>query len=353
MGKKKLLFINQSQFGYHIDYAQYCKYLKDDFTITYLCWDYKNTKIEEPGINIKYISRDGNSIKRNIRFIQFALRCLKENKYYLVFINYFKGCSFISLFNHNNQKLHIDFRTGSIYNNQIKRFVSNKLQWLESFFFKNQSIISVGLRNQLGINRNAIILPLGANPQYINRNCHQNIHLLYIGTFYNRRLKDTIVGFNLFLKTNPHADIHYTIVGDGLLKEKKEIQEVISKYEIQDYIDLVGYVPHNELTKYFEMANVGVSYIPCSSYFEFQPATKTFEYLLAGMPVIATNTYENKQVINEINGILIDDNPQNFANAINHMYNHHNTFNEYIIRNSVINYEWKQIIKKMKETILV
>jgi len=42
-------------------------------------------------------------------------------------------------------------------------------------------------------------------------------------------------------------------------------------------------------------------------YYDCQPATKTFEYILSGMVCIATSTYENKKLINNINGVLCND----------------------------------------------
>jgi hypothetical protein len=45
--KKKLLIINKIQFGYHTDTFKYCQYLKDEFDITYICFDAKEIKIND------------------------------------------------------------------------------------------------------------------------------------------------------------------------------------------------------------------------------------------------------------------------------------------------------------------
>lgn len=86
-------------------------------------------------------------------------------------------------------------------------------------------------------------------------------------------------------------------------------------------------------------------------YFEYQPATKTFEYLMAGLPVIATNTYENKVVVNKNNGYLINDNPQEFADAVSFLYNNFNCFDEESIRLSVKNFQWSKIVNRLKSYI--
>lgn len=350
--KKKLLFVNQSQFGYHIDYLQYCKYLKDDFDITYLCWDYCKRKIEEAGISVLYVSREGNILKRNKTFIQNVLKCIKQQNFDLIFIHYFRGSSFLPILQTNKRLMHLDIRTGNVSPNITQRTIYNTILRFESKFFTSQSIISIGLRDLLRINKNAIILPLGANPMIINRHVNYKLHLLYVGTLSSRRIEDTIDGIKIFLKEQPEADIYYSIIGDGWHNEKQELQNRINKLDLQKYIELMGYLPYSELRQFYQKTNVGVSYIPITSYYEFQPATKTYEYLMAGMPVIATNTYENRQVVTQINGVLIQDSPESFAIGVADVFKKLNSFEEAKIRKTVENYEWSKIVQTMKNTIL-
>ena len=350
--KKRLLIINQAQFGYHMCSVQYCIFLRDEFEITYLCWDYKRKRIDETGVEIILVPRKGNIIIRNIKFIYFVITYLLKEKFDFVYIDYFRGSSLISLLNINKQSLHLDFRTGSISKSKSTRFINDFMRRMESKFFLSQSVISAGLRKKLQIRQDAYILPLGANPLILKRECTHFLYLLYIGVFNHRRMEDTIDGFKLFLTKNPKADIHYTLVGDGEQNEREILQKRIDQLGLRKYIDLTGYVPYNELLKFYELANVGVSYIPITSYFEFQPPTKTFEYLMAGMPVIATRTYENMQIVNQLNGVLIKDTPESFAKGIEHIYNLYSNFDENAIRKSVESYEWSKIVQNMKKAIL-
>ncbi|HEY3369692.1 MAG TPA: glycosyltransferase [Prolixibacteraceae bacterium] len=350
--KKSLLFVSQTQFGYLVDYLKYCKYLKDDFDIIFLCWDYKNRKIEEPGIDIRYVSRDGNIVVRNFRFIRFILKCIKQQKFHLVFIDYFRGSSIIPFYCRNNIRIHLDIRTGFVSGNSINRKINNTILRIESIFFRSISIISVGLRQTLGIHKDAYVLPLGATPIFINRQKKQKIHLLYVGTLTNRRIENTIEGVRIFLNKYPNTDLFYTIIGDGWNNENENLQSIVNNLKLQGHITLTGYIPHNELIHYYEKANVGISYIPMTSYYEYQPATKTFEYLMAGMPVIATKTYANKQIVNHLNGILINDNAESFAEGITKIYTCLGSFDEKTIRLTVQNYNWAVIINSMKDTII-
>lgn len=350
--KKEILFINQSQFGYHIDYLNYCKFLKDDFSISYICWDYQRKRIEEENVNIIYISRNGNILKRNTRFIFAILRHLNDKVYFFIFINYFRGASLISLFSKKKQNLHIDLRSGSVSANPYVRYLYNSIVRFECQFYNSSSIISEGLKNMLKFNKNACILPLGASPVNLIKNCNHRVHLLYIGTFTNRRIEDTIIGLNVFLEDNPKADIHYTIIGNGWYNEIENLKALVNELGLNKFIDLPGYISNVELSSFFEITNVGVSYVPITPYYEYQPPTKTFEYLMAGMPIIATNTYENRQVVNIENGVLITDTPKNFANGIKTIYQNIDQYSSQKIRKSVEQYDWEIIVRTIKEKII-
>lgn len=349
--KRKLLFVNQTQFGYHISSVRYCKYLKADFDITYLCWDYCWNKTAEEGVEIKYISRQGNIIQRNVRFIKAVLKLTKREHYHCIFINYFRGCSVIPFFYRRKHRIHLNIVTGSVSSKSMNRNIYNLLLRFESYLFNSVSVISDGLQRLLKVTRNAYILPLGANPMIVNRQSKHKISLLYIGTFNKRCIDDTVVGLGLFIMKHPDADIHYTIIGRGWKNETDQIKDTIKKNELDEYIELKGYIPYNDLKQYYEKANVGVSYIPVTPWFEYQPSTKTYEYLMAGMPVIATDTYENRKIINEQNGVIISDNPASFANCIELLYDSIDDFKESVIRESVVEYKWETIASKLNEFI--
>lgn len=350
--KKKLLIINQEQFGYHTDYFEYCKYLRLDFEITYLCWDYNNrNKITEYGVNTKYISRSGNKILRNFRFLKAVFKLINHKSFEFIMIHYFIGCSVIPLFCNRKNLIHLDIRSGSISLSSFKRFTFNRIIGFESLFFKSISVISDGLKKILRLSSNSFILPLGANPVFVERQLDSILSLIYIGTLTGRYIEDTVIGLGQFLEKHPYADIRYIIIGNGWGNEMELIFNKITEYKLGKYVELKGYIPYNELGLFLEKANIGVSYIPITPGYQFQPATKTYEYLLAGMPVIATGTYENKKIIDEHNGLIIDDSATSFADGIELLYHRINEYDTNLIRASVKEYAWKAIVEKFKENI--
>jgi glycosyltransferase involved in cell wall biosynthesis len=349
--KRKLLLVNPRQFGYHITYFNYCKYLKDDFDITYLCCDCGEKRISEESVEIIYIDLRGNIIRRKLHFIKAVLKLIKGQHYYCIFIKYFKGCSVIPLIYKRKHQIHLDIVTGSISSKSLNRNLYNFLLCCESYIFKSVSIISPGLQKLLKVSRDAYILPMGANPLIVNRKTDHKISLLYIGTLQNRCIDDTVVGLGLFISENPEADVHYTIIGNGGCVEIEQIMDKIKKYDLYKHVELTGYIPNNDLKQYYEKANIGVSYVPITPWYEYQPAIKTFEYLMAGIPVIATGTCENKRIINEQNGLIITDNPESFANSLELLYDRIDDFSDSLIRESVVAYKLESIVSTLKEFI--
>ena len=98
------------------------------------------------------------------------------------------------------------------------------------------------------------------------------------------------------------------------------------------------------IKRFFDISNIGISFIPVTSYFNFQPPTKTFEYIMSGLFCIGTDTYANKEIIIFSNGIISKDNSKSFANAIIEAYNNRGNMNSDIIKNSLEEYSWASII---------
>jgi len=121
---------------------------------------------------------------------------------------------------------------------------------------------------------------------------------------------------------------------------------------MNNVITLYGRIPHFELQPFFDKCNIGVSYIPMTEYYEFQPPTETFEYILSGMVCIATDTNENRLLISKENGVLCEDNPESFANALDYVYYNRQNYNSETIRNSLKDYTWENIVNKYLIPIL-
>lgn len=340
----KLLIVCQSQFGYHIDTWYYAKYLSTDHKVHYLSWDYGLEKKELDGVKTIYVSRLGGKISRNFRFLKAALLTIAQGKYDIVFIKYFLSCFILPLLQ-GRRNIVLDIRTGDVSTSYIRRTILDRIMRFETLFFKNITIISDSLRNKLNL-KNCHILPLGADRLSKKSKTFESLRVLYVGTFSNRNLDQALVGFKQFVDAYGKSEITFDIVGSGTPREEQEIENYIQSNELTN-VTLHGYMHHDKLSQLFDKCNIGLSYIPINSYYDFQPPTKTYEYLLSGLYVIATSTHENKLIITEENGVLIEDNPTSLFQGLKKIYfNRPSADLDFLARYT--EHEWSSIVKNLE-----
>lgn len=342
---KRLLIANPTQFGYHTDTYFYCRYLKNDYRITYVCWDYGRDPVLEDGVTVIGVSRDGTKPVRLWRLLSAILQELRTGTYDIAFVIYFRFCSFLPLMWHRGTII-LDIRTGYVRSSALFRLLYNAFLRVESLFFSEITIISDSLRRNLWFRKHEVhILPLGADLESLPSKEFKDLRLLYVGTFNYRHIARTVKGFDLFLtSTGSDTRAIYDIVGFGTEEEEAEIHRAIEQSRHAASIRFHGRVARNNLKSFLEKANVGVSFIPMLKKYDAQPATKTFEYLLAGMPVIATATKENQKVIDESNGVLIDDTAEGFRDGLKTLLSRIASLDSAKIKADSSKYSWQNII---------
>jgi glycosyltransferase involved in cell wall biosynthesis len=342
--KKKVLIIDDKQFGYLNRTYYLNKYFKKYYNIFNLCHDLEKSKIKLDGVKVEYVPFKGNKIFKKIRFINRAISEIK-NHYDLIFVNYFIGCSLLKIFSpYKNIVLDID--TGYISEKKILLSLFNMILFFESLFFKKITIISEGLRELLKINKNKVhIFPVGSDIVSVNKKKFDVLRILYVGVLgKKRKLENTILGLKKFYREyNNKLSIKYTIIGSG--PSQSDLIELVKKNKLNNVINIIGYVPHEDLKKYFDTHNIGISYVPILKCYNFQPPTKTFELLAAGMPVIATNTFENRRLINKKNGVLIADTAEGIYHGLKKIIKY-NGYDSYSIRQSIEEYTWNHIMNQ-------
>lgn len=348
-----ILILCQKQFGIHIDTFVYSKHLKKNHHVTFICWDYNLPRQDEKNIKIIYISRKGNVFERNKRYLSGAVEFLKSNPVDICLIKYFRGCSLLKLmFPHKS--FVFDIRSGYCKSFPVYRAAYNVFMYFESIFFKHITVISDAVAKQFHLHKKATIIPLGSYRISEKTKRFESIRLIYAGSLSDRNIDHTIKGLAIFMDANPHlkSQVTYTIIGTGHNNELQELKELTARLRIKKYINIVGYIPFKKLKPHFDRHNVGVSYVPTVPFFDRQPVTKTFDYLLSGMPVIATATTGNKRIITPLNGILIKDSKIHFAKGIEAIYRKKNYFNSHAIMKASQKYHWKFITLKLEKYLI-
>lgn len=339
----KLLIIDRIQFGFLTDTLKYCEHLAGKYKISYICFDRKSSKTVVEGVNVIYVPYTSVKILNGFLFLFYSIlfSIILGGK---IFVVYFPNCAYIKriLF---WKKINVDIRTLSVEKDaEVRKQFDEKLK-REIQYFDSYSYISHGVNDKLNIsNKASFYLPLGSDIISVENKVFSKMNLLYVGTLHNRNIIDTVIGVHGFLKENPNVELHYDIIGDG--EGLDQIKNYISENKLDGVVVAHGRKSYAELKPYFDKCNIGVSYVPIVDWFDVQPPTKTYEYILSGLFTIATATSSNKECITNDNGILINDNPLSFAKALSIIQKDKQKYNSRIIRESLIDFRWSNIIKK-------
>jgi glycosyltransferase involved in cell wall biosynthesis len=343
--KPKLLIINKAPFGMHVDTYKYCQYLRDRYDITYIClFPSKSKKEALDGVKVVYTPSNCPKLLRGILFIVI---CLLKGLFY-------KGKIFVVCYPEYAgiikkmllwRKMILDIRTLSISADTIIREKHDKEVIKICGIYEHVSVISEGIRDKIGIDETkSSILPLGADIVSNTNKTFDNGNLLYVGSLNGRDIEKTIYGFNLFCKKYPDNRFTYDMIGDGYNNEKEKLNILITEYSLSNKIKLHGRIPNTQLKPFLDKCNIGVAFVPQTSYFDYQPSTKVFEYVLSGLFCIATSTYSNRELINDDNGTLIQDTAEAFAEALENIYLNKYSMDSNSIRNTLMDYTWEKIV---------
>lgn len=351
MTKKNLLLVNKHQLGSLTDAYKWCYYLRDEYNITFLCFDTGLPKMEIEGIRVKYINYNGSMAVRGIRYILSAFWNILFFKGTILVV-YFEHCQLLK-FIFPFKKMILDIRTLSISPNKEQRRKTDDAIISACRIYDKVSAISEGVKQKIGnVGHEVCILPLGADCISCSPKNYSDLKLIYVGTFSGRELEKTIMGLSIFCKKFSNTTIRYDIIGSGNNNELETLKDLTNKLKLNNIVTFHGRIPNNQLAPFFDKANIGVSFIPITEYYNAQPPTKTFEYALSGLYSIATATDANKEIITPENGILINDTPEDFAMALKYIYTHKETFNENKIRKSLEEYNWQNIVDRYLKSIL-
>lgn len=344
--KKKILLSITTQFGYHTDTYMYCKYLdKSKYDVFYVGFDGGYTLRELEDVTVLNVPVHKNKFKRYFLFLSTINKLIRKENFDILFLVSCQTTLMIRLCNLFRTSI-LDIRTGDVRKGENSFSNYNFKVLFTSLFFKRISIISRNLAKRIHLPVNKYHwLPLGGDLMNLPSKTLNSMRLFYIGTLQERNLFQTLEGLSIFMKSNESVKVQYDIVGSGDIDDEKKLKESIEMYNLETCVTFHGRKNHDEAMNFFRQCNVGVVYIPVSYGYTVQPTTKLYEYLLAGMPVIATNTLENKLAMNPIAGVLIDDTAESFANGLKEIWNNRNTYNSEKIKETYNDSTWENIVK--------
>ena len=348
----RLLIICRQQFGYLVDIYKWCEHISDDYQVDVVTFDGKEKIIlDKPNVKVHYVSYKGNKTIRGIRYILASLWYMLFFKGNII-VEYFGGCNIFKKMLPWKRMI-LDIRTLSIKKEEKQRTAENNKTKQTCDKYDFTTIISEGTRDAISLDKQkSAIVPLGSDVISTTEKSFEILRLLYIGTLSGRDIYKTVKGLAIFKEAHPDVAIHYDIVGDGYNNELSKLKELTKELNITDCVTLHGFKPHTEIKEFLDKCNIGVSFVPITECYNHQPPTKTYEYILSGLYTIATRTFCNNEIVNENNGILIKDTEEDFANALNYITQNNKQFNSSIIRETLTESTWKNIVRNYLQPCL-
>jgi glycosyltransferase involved in cell wall biosynthesis len=131
-------------------------------------------------------------------------------------------------------------------------------------------------------------------------------------------------GLELLIRVFQEAprEFKLVIIGWGVLE--KEMKNIIDENDLQEKVKLYGFVPQENLLSFTKAADVGLNLLePFNLSKAMASPNKLFEYIHAGIPVICSDTFENRRVLEKYDvGILTENSLESLLNCIRHFADH-------------------------------
>lgn len=210
----------------------------------------------------------------------------------------------------------------------LRRIEAFLIQKANAVITVNESIADA-LSRRYGIKTPTVVMNA---PPRTTRLTNGNVNLLrealHIKPDYHLLLYTGLLTFNRGLEKMIESltylpDCYLVLMGYGTEMYKRRLLKVARRNGIESRVSFFGPVPSDEVTMYAAGADLGVAPIEnsCLSYYYCSP-NKVFEYINAGLAVIASDFPELKKVIHQHNiGCTFNpSDPANIARAVRYIF---------------------------------
>ena len=323
MNNLKILVVYPGRFGFHVVSYFLCKYASRRHDVSYLGVAFSQTKNCNTSEKLPTVRVREHECKSGIFGRAEVLRIIKAEVvaggYDVVFTAYIPGISLLKrFFRKSNVQAIVDIRSGFLAKSSLKRLLLNRILRFECRKFRYRTINSELLGSYLGFSRGEVTeLPLGAEPVSSPARTFDGLHLLYVGALSKRNVEITVRGLKAYVdRFGTRGVKKYDIVGAGSIEDERIIKDAIRDGGLEGIVEMHGYVSRENMGLFLQAANVGVSFVPMTPYYDMQPVTKSYEFLLAGLPLLATRTTQNIRHVNAANGVLIDDTAESVSQGL-------------------------------------
>ncbi len=122
---------------------------------------------------------------------------------------------------------------------------------------------------------------------------------------------------NLVRAVSDLSDVVLVFIGYGKLEEKLKL--LVKNEGVEDKVFFLGMIPNEELLKWTASADVGMQVLQNTCFNHYSSiSNKIHEYIMAGIPVVASDLPEMKNIVNSYGaGVTVDpDDPKSIREGI-------------------------------------
>jgi glycosyltransferase involved in cell wall biosynthesis len=126
--------------------------------------------------------------------------------------------------------------------------------------------------------------------------------VLFVGTLIgDRGVTDAVRAMEVVVTDVPDAAL--IVVGDG--PDRSRIQAVVHQTGLRDHVALLGWRESVELVGYYQHAHVGLLPFRDTPHIRVTLANKLFDYMAAGLPVVAADVPPMRRILDETGAGLL------------------------------------------------
>jgi glycosyltransferase involved in cell wall biosynthesis len=174
--------------------------------------------------------------------------------------------------------------------------------------------------------------------------------LIYTGGIQlGRGIQTVFESIPEIIKTIP--DFLFVIIGDGYAVDT--LKKYAKDMDISDYILWKGWLDHKHLLKYISLCNVGVIPHLKTEHTDTTMPNKIYDYMLLGLPVIASDTTPMKRLIdNEKCGVTFQSgHPNDLSNSLISINNYLINYGQNGAKAVGCRYNWTEDEKRLVSTV--
>jgi glycosyltransferase involved in cell wall biosynthesis len=258
-------------------------------------------------------------------------------------------------------KFVMDSRTANMVTSSLKggmwNIFFNNANTMANRLADGQTTITARLAQMQGIPDQQLLgnWPSGVNPErftqsYLSRRWpdkNEPLRLIYLGALYKERNLMALIDA-VRLVRNEGYNVAFDLVGEG--PQKKELEAAAHCLE-DGVIRVLSAVPSIEVPRIIATAHIGALPFPNLPIFQVSSPIKLFEYMAAGMPILATRIACHTDVLGDGDFVFWaeDGDPAALASAIREAFAHRTEFGQMGSRAIVAaqDWTWKNSAKKL------